>query len=57
MMTPFIQRALGPRTYIFIAVVAAIVIGVGVLNLAPCLNVYCLVAGKISLLRIARPFY
>ena len=34
MMTPFIQRALGPRTYIFIAVVAAIVIGVGVLNLA-----------------------
>jgi len=34
MITPFIQRALGLRTYIFIAVVAAIVIGVGVLNLA-----------------------
>lgn len=33
MITPFIQRALGPRTYIFIAIVAAIVIGVGVLNL------------------------
>jgi len=34
MITPFIQRALGPQTYIFIAIVAAIVIGVGILNLA-----------------------